>query len=156
MINPISTRQLAQAGAGATVTLDLGGRSAPFFQPLNVTGVVRAVSDGVVELTDHAETQIDMGHTVAFEVGPVTLLVTEYAGVAGIHPAVYRHVGVEPSEFQMVVMKTASNFQYMTPLTSAMIRAATPGPTQSDIAALPWQRIPRPCFPMEPLTTWRG
>jgi microcystin degradation protein MlrC len=156
MIDPISARHLAQAGPGATVTLDLGGRSAPFFSPLTVTGVVRAVSSGIVELTDHAETEIDMGHTVAFEVGPVTLLVTEYAGVAGIHPAVYRHVGVEPADFQMIVMKTASNFQYMTPLTTTMIRAATPGPTQSDIAALPWQRIPRPCFPMESITTWSG
>ena len=156
MIDPVSARQLAQAGSGATVTLELGGRSAPFFSPLTVTGVVRAVSSGVVELADHAETEINMGHTLAFDVGPVTLLVTEYAGVAGIHPAVYRHVGIEPADFQIIVMKTASNFQYMTPLTSTMIRAATPGPTQSDIAALAWQRIPRPCFPMESLTTWRG
>ena len=156
MIDPVSASRLVQAGEGATVTLELGGRSAPFFSPLTVTGVVRAIAGGVLELTDHAETEIDMGHTVAFEVGPVTLLVTEYAGVAGIHPAVYRHVGIEPADFQMIVMKTASNFQYMAPLTSIMIRAATPGPTQSDIAALPWQRIPRPCFPMEALTSWRG
>lgn len=156
MIDPVSAGQLMQAGDGATVTLELGGRSAPFFSPLRVTGVVRATSDGIVELTDHAETQIDMGHTVAFEVGPVTLLVTEFAGVAGIHPAVYRHVGLEPADFSMVVMKTASNFQYMAQMTSTVIRAATPGPTQSDIAALPWERIPRPCFPMEPVTTWRG
>lgn len=155
MIDPVSARQLAQAGTGATVTLDLGGRSAPFFSPLTVTGVVRAVSDGIVRLVDHAETEIDMGHTVALDVGPATLLVTEYAGVAGIDPDVYRHVGIEPADFQMIVMKTASNFQYMAPLTSTMIRAATPGPTQSDIAALPWQRIPRPCFPMDPITTWR-
>ena len=117
---------------------------------------MRAASDGIVELSDHAETQIDMGHTVAFEVGPVTLLVTEFAGVAGIHPAVYRHVGLEPADFSMVVMKTASNFQYMTPMTTTVIRAATPGPTQSDSAALPWERIPRPCFPMESVTAWRG
>lgn len=156
MIDPIAAAELAQAGVGATVTLDIGGRSAPlFFHPVTVTGVVSAVADGVVELTDHAETEIDMGDTVAFTVGPVTLLVTEFAGVAGIHPAVYRHVGIEPADFQILVMKTASNFQYMT-MASAMIRAATPGPTQSDIAALPWERIPRPCFPMESLTSWRG
>jgi microcystin degradation protein MlrC len=156
MIDPIAARRLAKAGPGATVTLELGGRSAPLFSPLTVTGVVRATAGGVVELTDHAETEIDMGHTVAFDVGPVTLLVTEFAGVAGIHPAVFRHVGVEPADHRMIVMKTASNFQYMAPLASTMIRAATPGPTQSDIAALPWQRIPRPCFPMESPATWRG
>ena len=156
MIDPLSARRLAAAGVGASVTLELGGRSAPFFTPLEVTGVVQAVADGVVELTDHAETSIDMGHTVAFDVGPVTLLVTEFAGVAGIHPAVYRHVGVEPADAQMIVMKTASNFQYMTPFTTTMIRAATPGPTQSDIAELPWRRVPRPIFPMDAMESWKG
>lgn len=156
MIDPVAAATLVQAGVDATVTLEVGGRSCPFFEPLEVTGVVRAIGGGIVELTDHSETQIDMGNTVAFEVGPVTLLVTEFAGVAGVHPAVYRHVGLEPADQQMIVMKTASNFQYMLPFSSGMIRAATPGPTQSDIAALPWERIPRPCFPMETIPTWRG
>jgi microcystin degradation protein MlrC len=156
MIDGTSAARLAQAGVGATVTLELGGRSNPFFTPLEVTGIVRAVSDGVVELSGHAEDRIEMGHTVAFEVGTVTLLVSEYAGIAGIDPVVYRHVGVEPADYQMAVMKTASNFQYMAPLTSTIIRVATPGPTQSDIAALPWQRVPRPIFPMESPQSWRG
>lgn len=156
MIDAVSAVRLAQAGVGATVTVHVGGRSNPFFTPLEVTGIVRAVADGVVDLAGHAEDRIAMGHTVAFEVGPATLLVSEYAGIAGIDPAVYRHVGVEPADYQMAVMKTASNFQYMAPLTSTIIRVATPGPTQSDIAALPWQRVPRPIFPMESPATWRG
>lgn len=156
MIDAASAVQLAQAGVGTTVTVALGGRSNPFFTPLEVTGVVRAVSDGVVELDGHAEDQIQMGATVAFDVGPATLLVSEYAGIAGIDPAVYRHVGVEPADYKMAVMKTASNFQYMAPLTSAIIRVTTPGPTQSDIASLPWKRVPRPMFPMESPQTWRG
>lgn len=156
MIDQVSAQQLSRAGVGATVTLKLGGRSAPFFNPLEVTGVVRSVTDGIVELTDHPEAVIDMGRTVAFEVGPVTLLVTEYAGLAGIHPAVYRHARVEPADYQMIVMKTASNFQYMSSLASTILRAATPGPTQSDIAALPWQRVPRPIFPLESLSDWCG
>ena len=156
MIDPVAARTLAAANIGDTVTLSIGGRSSPLFSPLIVTGVVRAVADGVVELSDHPQNLINMGRSVAFEVGSVTLLVTEFAGVAGIHPTVYRHVGIEPAEFQTIVMKTASNFQYMAPITSAMIRAATPGPTQSDIATLPWQRVPRPIFPIDATTTWRA
>jgi microcystin degradation protein MlrC len=156
MIDPVAARDLAAAGVDATVTLELGGRATPFFEPLEVTGVVRAVASGVMELSGHPQSQIDMGHSVALEVGGVTLLVTEFAGAAGIHPAVYRHVGVEPGDYQMIVMKTASNFQYMAPLTSTIIRVDTPGPTQSDIAALPWQRCPRPIFPLDAIATWRG
>ena len=85
----------------------------------------------------------------------MTVLVTEHSGVGGIHPGVYRYLGVEPSEYKMIVMKTASNFQYMKDITTTFVRVATPGPTQSDVSSLPWSRIPRPMFPLDPLETWR-
>lgn len=155
MIDPVSALHLADAGAGATVTLALGGRSTPLFSPLEVTGVVRAVRGGLVDVEDLPQGRINMGRCVSFDVGPVTLLVTESAGAAGIHPAAYRHIGIEPGDHQMVVMKTASNFQYMASLASRVIRVDTPGPTQSDLAALPWQRAPRPIYPLDEPTTWR-
>lgn len=156
MIDPVAAGELAEAGPRATVTLTVGGRSTPRFCPLEVTGVVRAVGDGLVEVNDLPQGRINMGRCAAFDVGPVTLLVTERPGAAGIHPAAYRHVGVEPGDAQMMVMKTASNFQYMAPLTSSVIRVATPGPTQTELAGLPWQRAPRPIFPLDPISTWRG
>jgi microcystin degradation protein MlrC len=54
------------------------------------------------------------------------------------------------------VMKTASNFQYMNDITTTFVRVATPGPTQSDVTSLPWSRIPRPMFPLDPLERWRS
>lgn len=156
MIDATSAVALTAAGVGATVTLDIGGRSTPLFRPLEVTGVVRAIGDGLAAADDLPQGRINMGRCAAFEVGPVTLLVTEFAGAAGIHPASYRHLGVEPGEFDMIVMKTASNFQYMAPLTTSFLRVATPGPTQSDLAALPWERAPRPIFPLDPTPSWRG
>lgn len=156
MIDPVAARELAAAGVGATVALDLGGRSTPLFAPVRVQGIVRAVGDGDVNPAGLPQGRIDMGHTVAFAIGSVVVLVTEKAGAAGIHPDVYRHVGVEPAEARVIVMKTASNFQYMRSITDEFVRVATPGPTQSDLAALPWSRAPRPIFPLDPTTSWRG
>ncbi|MEY2580795.1 MAG: hypothetical protein QOE09_644 [Ilumatobacteraceae bacterium] len=156
MIDPVSACELTAAGVGATVTLALGGRSTPLFRPIEVTGVVRTVGNGVVETSDLPQGRFNMGRCVAFEVGPVTLLVSEFAGAAGIHPDAYRHVGIEPGDHLMIVMKTASNFQFMASMTKSFIRVATPGPTQSDIAALPWERAPRPIFPLDPTPSWRG
>jgi microcystin degradation protein MlrC len=155
VIDPVSARLLADAGPGAALTITIGGRSSPLFRSMEVTGVVRAVNDGVIAADDLPQGCINMGRCAAFEVGPVTLLVTELAGAAGIHPRAYRHVGVDPGRCRMMVMKTASNFQYMAPYSTDVIRVATPGPTQSDIAALPWQRVPRPIFPLDPIATWR-
>ena len=77
--------------------------------------------------------EFDMGRTVAFEVGPLTVLISEHAGIGGNHPAVYRHFGIEPADARMVVLKTASNFQYYADMTARVIRVDTTGPTQSDI-----------------------
>ena len=54
------------------------------------------------------------------------------------------------------MLKTASNFQYYAPMTSRVIRVDTTGPTQSDIMTLPWERIPRPIYPLDEPASWRG
>jgi microcystin degradation protein MlrC len=156
LISPQAANRLADAGEGATVTLPLGGDAATeFFQPLEVTGTVRKVGGGVIPLSDNHQREVDMGRTVVFQAGPVTLLISELRGVAGNVPDVYRAFGVEPTEYKMAVVKTASNFQYFAPITSRVIRVDTRGPGQSDIMTLPWKRIPRPIYPLDPIKDWR-
>jgi microcystin degradation protein MlrC len=157
MIAPETVARLIEAGIGSTVTLPVGGNAATkFFKPLQVTGKVRHIGDGWVELDQHRAPGIDMGRTVVFEVGPVTLLISELRGVAGNLPEVYRAFGVEPTRYKMAVLKTASNFQYFAPIASQVIRVDTRGPGQSDVAGLPWQRIARPIYPLEDIASWRG
>ena len=64
-------------------------------------------------------------------------------------------LGVEPADYKVSVLKTASNFQYFRPITSEVIRADTPGPTQSDITTLDWVRAPRPLYPLGDIADWR-
>lgn len=157
LIAPETVARLVSAGVGATVTLPLGGNTAKaFFKPLEVTGVVRRIGGGVVNLGKHAHGEVDMGRAVVFDVGPVTLLISELRGVAGNLPEVYRALGVEPADYKMAVLKTASNFQYFASLTSQVIRADTRGPGQSDVFGLPWKRIPRPVYPLDGVAHWRA
>lgn len=157
LIEPGTVATLAAAGEGATVTLAVGGHSAPkFFRPLTVTGTVGRIHRGMVPLRNYYQSEIDMGCTVVFQVGPVTLLVSEYRGVAGNLPDVYEFMGIDPRQYKMAVLKTASNFQYFAALTSQVIRVDTTGPGQSDVFGLPWERLPRPVYPLDPMTEWRG
>ncbi len=71
-------------------------------------------------------------------------------------PDVYRAFGIEPADYQMAVLKTASNFQFFAPISSRVIRVDTPGPGQSDVRTLPWRRIPRPIWPLDDIAHWRG
>ena len=154
--DPVAARHLAGCRSGESVTLNLGGWSNSFYPPLPVTGTLRLTRDGKVELAGLPQGSVDMGKTSILDVGNVTVLVTEHSGVGGIHPDVYRHLGVEPSDYKMIVMKTASNFQYMKDIATTFVRVATPGPTQSDVMSLPWSRIPRPMFPLDPMEDWRS
>jgi microcystin degradation protein MlrC len=116
---------------------------------------VRRICDGRISIAFEHQPEIDMGRTVVFDVGPVTLLISELRGVAGNLPDVYRAFGIEPSDYKMAVLKTASNFQYFAPIASRVIRVDATGPGQSDVASLPWRRIPRPVYPLDPIEDWR-
>jgi microcystin degradation protein MlrC len=154
--DPSVARRLAKTEIGSTVTVQLGGWANSFYAPINVTATVKARRSGSVALAGLPQGSVDMGEAVILEAGNVTMLVTETSGVGGIHPGVYRHLGVEPADYKMIVMKTASNFQYMRDITTAFVRVATPGPTQSDVRSLPWSRIPRPMYPLDVVEDWRA
>ncbi len=157
LIEPETVAKLVAAGEGAEVTIAVGGHSAPkFFTPLTVTGRVKKIASGVVKVPVFQQPEHDMGRTVFFEVGPATLMISEKPGAAGNVPDVYRWFGYEPSDFKMAVLKTASNFQFFKSITSEVIRVDTRGPGQSDVVGLPWQRVPRPMYPMEEPKSWRG
>lgn len=157
LVSARTVAELAAAGEGATVTIKIGGDSAPaFFTPLEVTGTVRRIADGSrVKLDYNHQDYVDMGRVAIFEVGPITMLVTEKRGVAGNLPDAYSAFGVDPANYKIAVVKTASNFQYFAPLTSEVIRVDTRGPGQSDVHGLPWKRIPRPIYPLDPIDDWR-
>lgn len=152
MIAPRLVAQLFAAGEGARVTLAVGAEVATaFFSPVTVTGTIRRLGPGRVAVSGYQDAEIDMGRTAVLEIGPVTLLVTERRGVAGNLPDVYRAFGIMPEAAKMVVLKTASNFQYFAPMTKRLIRVDTRGPGQSDVFTLPWKRLPRPIYPLDPM-----
>jgi len=154
--DPKVARELATTEIGSTVTMQLGGWANSFYDPVNVTATLRAKRSGSVSLVGLPQGSVDMGYAVILEAGKVTMLVTETSGVGGIHPGVYRHLGIEPADYKMIVVKTASNFQYMREITREFVRVATPGPTQSDVHSLPWTRIPRPMYPLDAMEDWRA
>lgn len=155
MVDPVAVGQLIQAGEGSTVTLELGGRLDPHFgRPLQVTGVVEAIASGPLHAPVIGRDSFDMGRTVLFRIGPIRVVVSEHVGVGGNHPIVYRRFGIDPAAAKMAVLKTASNFQYYREITAEIIRVDTPGPTMSHLEQFPWQHLPRPIYPLDPLPAW--
>ncbi len=142
------------AGVGSHITVDLGAKvDRVFTQPVQVTVRIAAVSEGVTcELPDRGV--CDLGRTALLEVGHVCIVALDQRSFAINHPVLYTHLGLEIAEAAIVVLKTASNFQFFGRWCKGLIRVDSPGLTQSDLTAFEWKRIPRPVYALDPLSEW--
>jgi microcystin degradation protein MlrC len=144
------------AGVGARVTMELGGKVDNIFsQPVQVTGKIAAVSSGfTVDLQDRGI--CDLRRTALLQVGSISIALLDHRSFAINHPVLYTHLGLDMADARMVVVKTASNFQFFARWRDGLIRVDSPGTTQSDLTAFPWKRLPRPIYPLDPLSDWRA
>lgn len=157
IVDAESTLACWQAGAGAAVNLVLGGKLDPLFgKPFEVSAKVLALGEGVIEATMGIRSEYDMGKRALLEIGNVRVVVSENVGVGGNHPSVYQSFGIEPATAKMAVLKTASNFQYYTDITSEVVRVDTVGPTMSHLDQFNWQHLPRPIYPLDEITSWQA
>lgn len=149
VVDPVAVAKAHEAGVSAQITLPIGGRrDMEFSQPVLVTGRVAATSAGVtVEIAERGACQI--GRTALIECGAVRIVLMDDRSFAINHPLLYTHLGIDVAEAKMVVVKTASNFQFFARWRKQLIRVDTPGTTQSDLRAFTWGRLPRPIDPLD-------
>ncbi len=154
MVDSEALQAALAAGVGARITVELGGKlDHVFSQPVRVTGNVTAVSRGfIVDLRDRGV--CDLRQTALLEVGEIRIALLDHRSFAVNHPVLYTHLGLDIADAKMVVLKTASNFQFFSRWRSGLIRVDSPGTTQSDLTAFRWQRIPRPNYPLDALSDW--
>lgn len=156
MVDAEAVQKVLAAGVGAEVTLRLGGKVDTLFcQPVEVRGKVAATSTGFcVDLHDRGI--CDLGQTALLQVGSISIALLDHRSFAINHPVLYTHLGLDMADARMVVVKTASNFQFFARWRKGLIRVDTPGTTQSNLKAFTWKRVPRPIYPLDPLADWRG
>lgn len=148
LVDPAAVEAAFVAGVGAHLTIDLGGKVDRVFNlPVGVTARVAAICKGAtVELPDRGP--CDLGRTALLEAGGVKIVVLDSRSFAINHPILYTHLGLEVDQAKIVVVKTASNFQFFSRWRKGLIRVDSPGTTQSDLRAFEWQRLPRPTWPV--------
>ena len=150
LVDPEAVAAAIAVGIGGTLTMEVGGKLDPNFGvPLSITARVAAIGGGRFEVVMLGFESFDMGRAVLLEIGAVRLVVSEKRGVCGNHPIVYEHFGIDVAEARMVVVKTASNWQFFQPWISEVVRVDTPGATTSHLEDLPWRHLPRPIYPLD-------
>lgn len=155
MIDADAVAAAFDAGVAANVTLQVGGKGdSVFSQPVEVVGRVASVSEGVS--TDIPERGFfRFGRTALIECGAIRIALLDHRSFGVNHPLLYAHLGVEVADAKMVVVKTASNFQFFARWRKHLIRADTPGTTQSNLLAFDWKRLPRPIDPLDEINDWK-
>jgi len=150
LIDPETVDAAIAAGVGGTLTTHVGGKLDPNFgTSLEVTAKVAGIGGGRFEVPILGFESFDLGKAALLEIGAVRLVVTEKRGIGGNHPAVYEHFGIDVWNARMVVVKTASNWQYYQPWIDQVVRVDTPGATTSHLEDLTWQHLPRPIYPLD-------
>jgi microcystin degradation protein MlrC len=67
-------------------------------------------------------------------------------------PQLYRHFGMEPLFYDMVVVKACTSFRAAyEPIAEKICVAKTPGVASSDIGSLPFQKLPKDFYPFSRL-----
>ncbi len=144
MVDPQAAQTAHAAGVGRSITLGLGGRSGqPGDAPLQATFRVEALSDGRVLCNG----PFSRGATMAL--GPSACLAIEGARVVVTSrktqladQALYRFVGIEPTEQAILVNKSSVHFRAdFTPIAHEILIAAAPGPMVADPSGFPWKRL---------------
>ena len=150
--DPASAGAAHAAGVGATVTLGLGGKSGiPGDAPYQESFVVENLSDGnfIARGPYYGGRDMDMGPSACLRIGDVRVVVSSHKAQLA-DQAMYRYVGIEPTEQSILVNKSSVHFRAdFEPIAETLLICASPGAMPADTAALPWTRL-RPGIRLKP------
>ena len=152
IVDPESAKAAHAAGQGATIRLALGGKSGiPGDAPFEATFVVEQLSDGqfIAPGPYFGGSRMNLGPSAALRIGGVRVVVgSRKAQLAD--QAMFRYVGIEPTEQSILVNKSSVHFRAdFEPIAEKLIICAAPGAMPADTAALPWTRL-RPGIRIKP------
>ena len=140
-----SAARAHEAGQGANVELALGARSGFADEtPLVARFTVERLGDGRFVGTG------PFYRGGRFELGPMALLRTGSARIVvasrkqqAADAAMFRHVGAEPADSRVLVLKSSVHFRAdFGDLASRIVIVEAPGPNVADPARLPFTRLP--------------
>ncbi len=158
IFDPAAVQQMAAAGVGATVTLALGGQlDMPAIQlqgqPRMVTGRVKLLCDG------RYRNRGPMGRGEMGDMGPTAVLDTGGMQIVVISDHVEPHdlaaftaVGIAPDTLRFLMIKSRIHWRAgLRHLAHAVVECAGSGVCTSDYAALAFQHVRRPIYPLDPI-----
>jgi microcystin degradation protein MlrC len=150
---PATVAAARAAGVGATISIDLGAehRSVPVSSRV-VSAVVEATDDALVipdpDPSSSTPTRSD-GAWVRLRIGnAVVTLHDERLYIS--QPDHFRAMGIDPDAYDVFVVKVGYLLPQLEDHAARWLLLRSSGAGAMDFETLPWTRISRPAFPMDP------
>jgi microcystin degradation protein MlrC len=144
IVDPEAAAAAHAAGPGETIALELGGKSgisgdAPFAGDF----VVETLSDGrfIAPGPYYGGSRMDLGPSASLRIAGVRVVVASRKAQLA-DQAIFRYVGIEPTEQGILVVKSSVHFRAdFEPIAETILICTAPGAMPADSAALPWTRL---------------
>ena len=155
--DPEAVASLIDAGVGAEVTVQLGGKvdmpaMSLIGQPVTVTGTVRRITDGQFTVSGPMFTGVRMniGRTVVLDTGRIEIVISE-GRFEPFDQGCFTHAGIDPAKKDFVLLKSRQHFRAgFEPIAREIVMVSGPGTCTSDYALFPWKQLRRPLYPIDP------
>ena len=160
LVDRPAVAQAIRSGVGSTITMRVGGTiDRKHSRPVRITGRVRLLSDGrwtPKALGYSTGVEVGMGRTAVVEVGKVRILIAEQPALT-VDPELFQSHGIDPERMKIVVVKSPNGFRAAYgPIAKKMILVDTPGISTPKLRQLPYNRVPRPIYPLDPRTKFEA
>lgn len=155
LYDPAAVRECLAAGVGAKITLEVGGKTDDLHgKPVEVTGVVRALTDG--RFTEPEPRHMGLKHmnqgltaVISTPEEHSIMLTTYRQAPASLHQLL--HAGIDPKQQQMIVAKGVILPQpAYTPVAARTILVNTPGSTTAANETFTYRHIRQSLYPFDP------
>ena len=154
--DPEAVDVMIRAGVGATVTLKVGGKmDMPAIdvkgQPLELTGVVRAITDGEYTITgpQFQGMRCYMGRTAVLDTGAAEIVVTE-RNQEPWDRGVFISAGIDPTRKRFLLLKSRMYFRpVFVPIAKGMVFCDALGVGSSDWTLFHYKKLRRPIYPLD-------
>jgi len=156
-----------EAGVGSTLNMMVGGKiDQRFYQPLEVTGVVKSIDDGRYticgpthggwgcEVTREAFREASVGERVVLRIGnKIDVIFSKRC--TGKDRDFFKSAGIIMEEKRIIVVKSnQAHRASFDPIVASTIELDTPGVSTVNYASLPYQNLRRPIWPIDLDMEW--
>jgi microcystin degradation protein MlrC len=160
LFDPTAVQACISAGVGSTITLKVGaGTDRLHGEPVEVTGRVRAITDGKFEEpkpTHGGFRFFDYGLSVALDTEDGhTIMLHTARGIGNMSREQYYFMGIFPEKYRVIICKgTVSPRAAYESITREIIMADTPGVTSANMSSFSYEHRRKPLYPFEPDTNF--